>query len=94
MRRLAKIAEVITEDDGTPNIILPETAQEEQHEGRVIRVGPGRYSESGALIPMDIVRGDCVLFPTHAGYSVGAEADELVIMTADDVLAVRDAIDR
>ena len=89
VRRLPKIAEIETSAEGTPNLVLPDIAQRDQYEGIVISVGPGRYAESGELIPITIQRGDCAVFPTHAGYAVGPEEDELLVMTADDVLCVR-----
>jgi len=88
-RRLPKVAQVSTGEDGSPGIILPDIAQEEQHAGIVIEVGPGRYGETGELIPMDIQVGDQVHFPTNAGYEVGDEKDELLMLTQDDCLGFR-----
>lgn len=89
VRKLPKVAKVSVGDDGTPDLILPEIAQEEQHAGIVIAVGPGRYSENGTLIPIDVQFGDQVHFPTAAGYQVGEPDDDTWMMTQDDCLGVR-----
>jgi len=69
-------------------IIIPDTAKEKPQEGRVIAVGNGRVNEDGTLRPLDVHKGDRVLFTKYSGAEIQVEGDEHLIMREDDVLAV------
>ncbi len=69
-------------------IILPDTAKEKPQKGKVIEVGPGRRNEKGELIPMEVKKGDLILFSKYAGTEVKIEDKEYLIMREDDVLAI------
>ena len=68
-------------------IVLPDTARERPQEGEVIAVGPGRLSEDGKRIAMDIKVGDRVIYAKYGGTEIKIEDDELVILREGDILA-------
>ena len=69
-------------------IIIPDTAKEKPQEGKVIAVGKGKVSEDGTLRPIDVHKGDRVLFTKYSGAEIQVEGDEHLIIREDDVLAV------
>ena len=69
-------------------IVIPDTAKEKPQEGTVLAVGVGKRSESGELIPMDVKEGDRVIYSKYGGTEVKLEGEELLILSARDVLAV------
>ena len=69
-------------------LIIPDTAKEKPMEGKVIAVGEGRVSEDGKLRPLDVHKGDRVLFGKYSGTEIQLEGDEHLIIREDDVLAV------
>ena len=69
-------------------LIIPDTAKEKPMEGKVIAVGNGRVSEDGKLLPLDVHKGDRVLFGKYSGTEIQVEGDEHLIIREDDVLAV------
>ncbi len=68
-------------------IVLPDTAQEKPQEGKVLAVGPGRLSEDGKRIAMDVKVGDIVVFAKYGGTEIKIEDEELVILRESDILA-------
>ena len=68
-------------------IVIPDTAKEKPQEGLVLAVGPGRF-ENGQRLPLDIAEGDTVIFSKYGGTEVKYGADEYLILSARDVLAV------
>jgi chaperonin GroES len=69
-------------------IIIPDTAKEKPIQGEIIAVGPGARDESGKLIPLDVKKGDRVLFGKWSGTEVKIDGKELVIMKESDILGV------
>jgi chaperonin GroES len=69
-------------------LIIPDTAKEKPQEGKVIAVGKGRVAEDGKLRPLDVHKGDRVLFTKYAGSEIQVGGDEHLIIREDDVLAV------
>jgi chaperonin GroES len=69
-------------------IIIPETAKEKPIEGKVLAVGTGKVLDDGSKIPLDVKKGDKVLFSKYAGSEVKIDGEDLLIMREDDVLAV------
>ena len=68
----------VDEDTKTKGgIIIPETAQEKPMQGKIIAVGPGARDESGKLVPLDVKKGDSVLFGKWSGTEVKIDGDEL-----------------
>lgn len=69
-------------------IIIPDTAKEKPFEGKVIAVGEGRIKEDGTKIPLEVKKGDRILFAKYAGSDVKIDGEDHLIMKEDDVLAV------
>src|SRR5713101_8026398 len=69
-------------------IIIPDTAQEKPHQGKVMGVGPGGRDEGGKLIPIDLKVGDHVLFGKWSGTEVKLDGEELLIMKESDIMGV------
>ena len=79
----------IEEEDRTKGgLIIPDTAKEKPQEGKVIAVGKGRVSEHGRLLPLDVHKGDRVLFAKYAGSEIEVGGDEHLIIREDDILGV------
>jgi chaperonin GroES len=74
----------------TGGIIIPDTAGEKPQQGDVIAVGPGGRDESGKLIPIDLKKGDKVLFGKWSGTEVKIDGKELLIMKESDIMGVLD----
>ena len=69
-------------------IIIPDTAKEKPQEGEVIAVGPGRTTEDGKRIPLDVKKGDRVLIGKYSGTDVKIDGTEYTILREDEVLGV------
>jgi len=69
-------------------IIIPDTAKEKPIEGKVIAAGEGRINKDGKKIPMEVKKGDRILFAKYAGIEVKMDGEEYLMMKEDDVLAV------
>ena len=76
-----------SEQTTASGIVIPDTAKEKPQEGTVLAVGPGRF-ENGQRLPLDIQEGDTVIFSKYGGTEVKYGADEYLILSARDVLAV------
>jgi chaperonin GroES len=70
-------------------IFLPDTAKEKPQEGEVLAVGPGRQSEEGQRIPMDVKVGDIVIYSKYGGTELKSEGEEYMILRESDVLAIK-----
>ena len=79
----------IESDDKTAGgIIIPDTAKEKPQTGEVVSVGPGGRDEAGKLIPIDVKKGDRVLFGKWSGTEVKIDGQELLIMKESDILGI------
>jgi chaperonin GroES len=76
------------EETTASGIVIPDTAKEKPQEGTVLAIGPGKRSDSGELIPMDVKEGDRVIYSKYGGTEIKIEGEELLILSARDVLAV------
>jgi len=76
------------EDMTKGGIIIPDTAKEKPQEGKVIAVGKGKVDDDGKTHPLDVKKGDKILFSKYAGTEVQIEGDEHIIIREDDVLGV------
>jgi len=76
------------EEQKKGGIIIPDTAKEKPQEGEVVAVGPGRVTDSGNLIKMEVKVGDRVLFGKYAGTEVTIDDEEYLIMRESDILAI------
>jgi chaperonin GroES len=68
-------------------IILPDTAKEKPQEGKVLAVGPGRLSEDGKRIAMDVKVGDIVIYAKYGGTEIKIDDEELLILSESNILA-------
>jgi chaperonin GroES len=69
-------------------IIIPDTVKEKPMQGEIIGVGPGARDESGKLVPLDVKKGDKVLFGKWSGTEVKIDGEELLIMKESDILGI------
>ena len=69
-------------------LVIPDTAKEKPQEGEVVAVGPGRIDDNGNRVPLDISVGDKVIYSKYGGTEVKLDGDELLVLSARDVLAV------
>jgi chaperonin GroES len=76
------------EDKTKGGIIIPDTVKEKPQEGEVMAVGPGARDESGKLLPMDLKKGDRVLFGKWSGTEVKIDGEDLLIMKETDIMGV------
>ena len=79
----------VESDERTPGgIIIPDTAQEKPMEGEVLEAGSGARDESGKLVPLDVKRGDKILFGKWSGTEVKMNGEEYLIMKESDVMGI------
>ena len=69
-------------------IVLPDTAKEKSQEGEVVAVGTGKMLECGKVAPMEVKKGDRVLFAKYSGNEVKVDDEEYLIIRQSDILAV------
>jgi chaperonin GroES len=82
------IQRVEEEEKTKGGIIIPDTAKEKPMEGNVIAVGPGARGEDGKIHPLDVKKGDRVLFGKWSGTEVKLDGEELIIMKESDLMGV------
>src|SRR5690606_5484737 len=69
-------------------LVIPDTAKEKPQEGEVVAVGPGRIDDNGNRVPVDVAVGDKVIYSKYGGTEVKFGADEYLVLSARDVLAI------
>jgi chaperonin GroES len=69
-------------------LVIPDTAKEKPQEGKVLAVGPGRFDDKGARVPVDVKVGDVVLYSKYGGTEVKYSGQDYLVLSARDVLAV------
>jgi chaperonin GroES len=82
------VQRVEEEEKSKGGIIIPDTAKEKPMEGKVIAVGPGARGEDGTIHPLDVKKGDRVLFGKWSGTEVKLDGEELIIMKESDIMGV------
>lgn len=82
------IKQVEAEQTTASGLVIPDTAKEKPQEGEVVAVGPGRIDDNGNRVPLDVAVGDRVLYSKYGGTEVKFGADEYLVLSARDVLAV------
>ncbi|OGF97594.1 MAG: co-chaperone GroES [Candidatus Glassbacteria bacterium RIFCSPLOWO2_12_FULL_58_11] len=70
------------------SIIIPDTAKEKPQQGKIMEVGPGRMTDEGKRINMEVKKGDKVLYGKYSGTEVTIDGEEYLILRESDVLAV------
>ena len=82
------VIEPLEADDKTSGgIYLPDTAKEKPQMGKVVATGPGKVSDAGEKIPMEVKANDKVLYGKYSGTEVTIEGKDLIIMRESDILA-------
>jgi chaperonin GroES len=84
------VLRVEEEQKTSGGIIIPDTAKEKPQEGKIVAVGPGRVGDDGKRIPLEVKKGDRILFSKYAGSEIKIDSEEHLFMKADDILAVLD----
>ena len=82
------VTRIDAESKTAGGIIIPDTAKEKPSEGEVIAVGPGGRDEAGKLIPIDLKKGDRVLFGKYSGNEIKLDGEEHIILREDEVLGI------
>ncbi|MDO9333959.1 MAG: co-chaperone GroES [Dehalococcoidales bacterium] len=75
------------EEKTKSGIYIPDTVKEKPQEGKVIAVGPGRVTDEGKRIPMEVEVGDIIIYTKYGGSEIKIDDEELIIMREDDILA-------
>jgi chaperonin GroES len=75
------------EEKTKSGIYLPDTAKEKPQEGEIIAVGPGKLTDDGKRIPMDLKVGDRVIYAKYGGTEIKVDDEELIILRESDILA-------
>ncbi|MBI1365569.1 MAG: co-chaperone GroES [Alphaproteobacteria bacterium] len=78
----------IEEDEKVGSIIIPDTAKEKPQQGEVLAVGSGARGENNEIIPLDVKKGDKILFGKWSGTEVKIDGEELLIMKESDILGI------
>ncbi len=79
----------VEQDEKTAGgIIIPDTAQEKPMEGKIVAVGSGTRAEDGKVTPLDVKKGDRILFGKWSGTEVKIDGDDLLIMKESDILGI------
>lgn len=82
------LVERIEEEMKKGGIIIPDTAKEKPQQGKVIATGDGRRDDKGNRIPLEVKKGDIILFGKYSGNEIKLEENEYLIMREDDVLGI------
>jgi chaperonin GroES len=83
------IVKRIEEEETTKGgIIIPDTAKEKPIEGKVVAVGAGKLLENGKKQPLEVKKGDRILFGKYAGTDIKIEGEEHLIMREEDIIAI------
>ncbi len=68
-------------------IVLPDTAKEKPQEGEIIAVGPGKLTEDGKRVAMEVKKGDRIIYAKYGGIEIKLDDEELIILRESDILA-------
>jgi chaperonin GroES len=82
------IRRVAEEEKTKGGIIIPDTAKEKPSEGEVVAVGSGKLNDKGQLRPLEVKKGDRILFGKYSGNEIKVDGDELIILREDEILGV------
>jgi chaperonin GroES len=84
------VRRVAEEEKTKGGIIIPDTAKEKPAEGEVVAVGAGKVNDKGQVRPLEVKKGDRILFGKYSGTEVKIDGEEHLIMREEDILAVVD----
>jgi len=77
-----------TEEKTKGGIIIPDSAKEKPLEGKVVAAGPGKKDENGKVHPLDVKKGDKILFGKYSGTEIKIDGEEMVILREEDILGI------
>ena len=77
---------IVQEEVLSSGIVIPDTAKEKPNQGEVIAVGPGRRTDDGNIVPMDVAVGDRVLYAKYTGQEIKVENEEYIVLAERDLL--------
>ncbi|MBI60610.1 co-chaperone GroES [bacterium] len=72
-------------------IVIPDSAQEKSQTGRVLKVGPGRTTDEGKLIPLEVQEGDIIIYSKYGGTELKVGGNDLLIIKENDILAIKES---
>ena len=79
----------VEEDErSSGGIIIPDTAKEQPMQGKVVAAGAGARDDNGKVMPLDVKKGDTILFGKWSGTEVTVEGEELLIMKESDIMGI------
>ena len=83
------VVKAILKDEVTKGgLVIPDTAKEKPQEGEVLAVGPGRMTDEGTRIAMDVKVGDIVIYAKYGGTEIKLDGTEVQLLGSDDLLAI------
>jgi len=83
------VVKAVSEEKTVSGIVIPDTASKEKpQKGKVVAVGPGKLTDQGTRLPMDLKVGDTVLFTKYGPTEIEVEGEEILVLNQSDVLAV------
>ncbi len=91
MADLVLVRPIKREEVSKGGIVLPDTAKEKPQEGEVLAIGPGRVTEAGKKVPMDVAVGDVVVYSKYGGNEISVDNEDLILLHETDILAKKTA---
>jgi chaperonin GroES len=82
------VTRVEEEQKTAGGIIIPDTAKEKPQEGKIVATGPGKIGDDGKRTPLNVKKGDKILFSKYAGTEINIDGVEQIFMKEDDILGV------
>lgn len=79
-----------SEETTKGGIIIPDSAKEKPQEGKVVAVGNGRFLEDGSVKPLEVKKGDKILFSKYGGTEISIDGENYLILSEEEILAVID----
>jgi chaperonin GroES len=79
-----------SEETTKGGIIIPDSAKEKPQEGKVVAVGNGRFLEDGSIKPLEVKKGDKILFSKYGGTDISIDGEDYLILSEEEILAVVD----
>lgn len=70
-------------------IVLPDTVKEKPQEGKVVAIGPGRVDDKGVRVPLEVKKGDKVIYAKYAGTEIKIDNEEYIILRESDILGIK-----
>ena len=78
----------LAEERTKGGLYIPDNAKEKPQQGKIVAVGPGKSSDSGTLIEMEVKKGDVILYGKYYGTEITVDGNDYLIMSESDILAV------